>query len=192
MNKKILSLIVVLSVVAMLSVPLSACAKSTTEEISFRIETWPDVGISPDADLSKFKQIIAGESGKVKLNRLPTIGIPPLLDEVPVGPMFGTGGVRLTIGNDDPIEGTVKVEIIHVNLNSMTSYTSIEKWAFIFAEGTLELSATVKDGEGTCIGTNGSGIFENTKLTASFTDQLIWYGQAAYGIKEGIGQIVSH
>ncbi|MEJ2126830.1 MAG: hypothetical protein P8X84_04895, partial [Candidatus Bathyarchaeota archaeon] len=113
MNKKILSLIAVLSVVAMLSVPLSACAKSTTEEISFRIETWPDMS---DPDLwSKYKQIIAGESGKVKLNRVQAIGIPPLLDEVPAGPMYGTGGVRLTIGNDDPIEGTVKVEVIHVN-----------------------------------------------------------------------------
>ena len=172
----------------MLTLPILASAKPTTQEISFRIETWPDLS----ADWSKYKLILAGESGNFKLNRVNAIGIPPLLDEIPDGPvpLFGTGGVRLTIGDDDPLEGIVEILVIHVNNYPDLSYTSIEKWTFTFGDNTLELSATVKDGVGTCIGTRGSGIFEKAKLTASFTDALIWnYGQAAFNIKEGTGQI---
>jgi hypothetical protein len=201
-KKKILGFALAFVFLSMLATPMVS-AKPTIKSVAFRIESWPaptEVG-----DYSKMKAITAGESGNSKLLRLPTLGVPPLVDDVPeddpavwIPLLFvARGGVRLTIDGMGTREGTVDQMIIHSNTFADGSASDNQKWTFTFAEGTLEVSVkTDKNGMGKCVGTRGTGIFEGAKFTGTFEVNLYWYYLAAFDlwagftIQEGTGEIM--
>ena len=105
------------------------------------------------------------------------------------------GGVRLDITGMGTYEGTVEQMAIHVNTFTDGSMKTNEKWTLTFAEGTLEVSASHKNGMGKCVGTRGTGIFEGAKFTGTFEVNLHWYvlpdvGNAGFKIQEGTGEIM--
>ena len=202
-KRKIFGLALVIAMIAVLATPLAA-AKPTIKSVEFRIESWPaplEIG-----DYSKMKEIPAGESGNSKLIRVPTRGVPPLVDYVPdANPpsvwmpllLASSGGVRLDIDGMSTYEGTVDQMVIHDNTFADGSWSAIEKWAFTFDDGTLEVSATMlRNGMGKCVGTRGTGIFEGAKFTGEFETVSNWYYlagfdlEACFKIQEGTGEIM--
>ena len=208
MNRKLLLIVLTLAVV-LLATPLLASVSAepkTVAAVAFRVETWPaDPAV---ADYSKFKFFTVGDSGAYKIIRLPASGHLPLIDDglLPYDPsaygkwmpLIGFGGVRLTIGEEEPIEGGVQQMIIHTNTFADGSGNAIEKWVFTFADGTLEVSATMdRNSGGKCVGTHGTGIFAGAKFSGTFDAQMYGYvipGPPPTGvifkIQEGTGEIM--
>jgi hypothetical protein len=199
-KRKILGLALAIAMIAALATPL-VVAKPSVKSVEFRIESWPAlIGVG---DYSKMKVIPAGESGNSKLLRTPTFGVPPLVDDVPDPAAWiplllaSSGGVRLAIDGMGTFVGAVEAMIIHVNTFADGSESGNERWAFIFAEGTLEVSANfLRNGMGKCVGTRGTGIFEGAKFTGTFEISNNWYYWSAYDllanfkIQEGTGEIM--
>jgi hypothetical protein len=191
-NRKVLVTFVVLMAAAMLATPLISCAaaKPTVKSVVFRLETWP---ANPElADYSKFKYFECGESENVMLLRLPTDGVPPLLDFVPTLEQWNAnpflylekGGIRLII-DGVPMVGVAEQMVINCRVGTgLDDWDAAEKWTFTFAEGTLELSAvSTSDGLGTCIGTRGTGYFEGAKFMGTFTSVLYPYDLYGTGVE---------
>jgi hypothetical protein len=202
LKRKILGLALVIAMIAVLATPLAA-AKPTIKSVEFRIESWPaPTGVG---DYSKLKAFPAGESGNSKMIKGPTMGVPPLLDDIPDSDpavwvpylMSAKGGVRLTIDGMGTREGIVEAMVIHDNTFADGSWSDSEKCTFTFAEGTLEISAKLfTNGMGKCVGTRGTGIFEEAKFTGTFEVNLYWYYLALYDlwagfkIQEGTGELM--
>ncbi|PVX23834.1 MAG: hypothetical protein CW716_11180 [Candidatus Bathyarchaeum sp.] len=209
MKKKMLGVFTCLLVVAMLATPLVASAKPAIKPVTFRVEAWP---AGPDGDWSKYKLILAGESGNLKLLQLPLEGEPPLLDFVPdpadvnafpdCFAFLGFGGVRFMIDGANLLgEGRVEKMLIQTTQFADGSYRATEKWTFKFydtEQSTLELSIVTKNGEGKCVGTRGTGYFEGAQFKGAFTENLNWYvlpvelggGDAAFSVIEGTGELM--
>jgi hypothetical protein len=207
MNKRILGLFACLVVSTMLTIPMVVSAKPVVKSVTFEIESWP---AGPTGDWSKYTEFFAGESGNLKLLRLPLEGQPPLLDVVPDPAAFtadpfsylGRGGVRLIIDGTDILgEGRVEKMLIQTSLFADWSSLATEKWTFMFddsEQSTLELSIVTNNGEGKCVGTRGTGYFEGAQFKGTFTEVLYWYvtpewlggWNAAFSVIDGTGELM--
>ena len=196
MNKKIFGIFASLLVVAMLATPLiaSVSAKPATYAVEFRVESWPNIN-----DLGDWTTFPTGQEKFVIIKRLNCIGIPPLIDEesidMPDDLLASRGGVRLIITGKGTYEGTVEQVIIFTQSDAATGDTrfSVEKWTFTFAEGTLEVSTTFRDGEGKCVGTRGTGLFEGAHFKGAYDITLTWFtapgGNPSFKVAVGSGEI---
>jgi len=170
MKRKIILTATLFLIAAMLATPL-ASAKPEVWSVTFELQTLPD--ISADADWSKFKEFET-EKGMLVVDHIPTIGT-----------------IELVHGSTTMI-GVVKQMVLTSELfmgsDPMKAFGN-EKWVFMFddAEGsTLEVSAnfwiddlpTQPNGGGTCVGTHGTGIFEDAIFKGTFTTIMIPIGSA--------------
>jgi hypothetical protein len=178
MNRKILGVCIVFMLVAMMATPLVS-AKPEVWSVTFNLETLPD--LSPDADWSKFK-MIETEKGLLIVDQIPASGTAQLVH----------GSTTMT--------GVVTQMVLCSKLYVGTSMRVMgnEKWTLTFDEGTLEVSATFWTEflnldpivSGTCVGTHGTGIFEDAKFKGTFSTIMLPYpNEAILKIQFGSGEI---
>lgn len=145
----------------MLATPL-ASAKPEVYSVEFSLTTMPDLA---GGDVSKMKYF-PDKAGPILVNHIPTIG-----------------EVEFSY-DDNTLTGVVTQMVVCSKLymnNDPMKVMGNEKWVFTFDEGTLEVSAnfwiddmaTQPNGGGTCVGTHGTGIFENAIFKGTFTTIMI-------------------
>ncbi len=182
MNRTILLTATLLLIAGMLATPL-ASAKPEVWSVTFNLVTLPDL----DADWSKYKEVIT-ESGPILVDQIPTIGTVVLEIDNGVAPPYTMSGV---------VTQMVLCSKLYLNDDPMKVMGN-EKWTFTFAEGTLEVSANFwiddmlnpPNGGGTCVGTQGTGVFEGAKLKGTFETIMIPQdNQAILKMQVGLGEI---
>jgi hypothetical protein len=186
MNKKILGISVGLLVVAMLATPLMVSAKPVVWSVeSFSLTTLPDLL----GDWSKFK-MVETKSGPILVDHIPTIG--------PVELVYDDGVSEHTLIGE--VKQMVLTSKLYLN-DDPARVMGNEKWTFTFADAeasTLEVSANFwiddmfaaePNGGGTCVGTNGTGVFEGAKFKGTFDTIMISLDGAILKTQYGSGEI---
>ena len=182
MNRKALMIAVTLLTVAMLATPLVS-AKPAVWSVTFSLTTMPDMSADPDL-WSKYNGF-AVKNGMLVVDKIPTIGTVELVH----------GSTTMT--------GEVTQMVLCGKIYVTTSMRAMgnEKWVFMFddAEGsTFEISANFwiddlpnqPNGAGTCLGTHGTGVFEDAIFKGTFTTIMIpQQSGAILKIQYGSGEI---
>jgi len=167
MNRKIILIATLFLIAAMLATPL-ASAKPEVWSVTFDLVTLPN--FPPDGDWSKYKEVIT-KSGPILVDQIPAIGTVVLEIDNGVDSPYTMSGV---------VTQMVLCSKLYLNDNPMKVMGN-EKWTFIFDGGTLEVSANFWTEllnfdpivGGTCIGTSGTGIFEDAIFKGTFTTIMI-------------------
>jgi hypothetical protein len=188
-NRKIILTATLFLIAAMLATPL-ASAKPEVWSVDFELQTLPYY--SEDADWSKFKEFQT-EKGMLVVDHIPAIGEVVLEIDNGEDPSYTMNGV---------VTQMVLCSKLYLNDDPMKVMGN-EKWTFTFDDAeasTLEVSAnfwiddltTQPNGGGTCVGTHGTGVFEDAIFKGAFTTVMILMGpgEGILKIQFGSGEIM--